>query len=216
MAATQDGIDGKEDTKEDTMENTMEKWSLIVAIVGVVASIVVALVAAAWYAGGLRERVTILEGRGIPQDAIESAREAVRRAGEEAAAGLQDVLGPSAILPVYSHPTNLPEGWVYCGEAETPDFDGRFLVGTRDGGEVGQMIGAVSHTHAVSITSTGETNGEFRFQSESKDYADNIPDGGGVSGQRNWYHDHLVQGDVAGADNLPPAVNVMFLCRSPG
>lgn len=191
----------------------MERRSLIVAIVGVVLSAGVALGSVAFWLGNLQGTVDDLV-RDSTTGAIAEARTAIGDASNEAVARLEDVVAPLAILPVYSVPTSLPPGWVICGRDGTPQLGNRFLLGTTDVAELGASVGSPTHGHQLPDRTRGETGGRFAPERDGNpDYTDNVPDGRGVTGNRNWFHRHLLGGATDPAESLPPSVKVMFLCR---
>ena len=195
----------------------MDNRSLVVAIVSVVLSLVVALVSVAIWLGSLKQKVdTLLEES--TSGAVAAAQESIKNAATEAAEGLDEVLAPGAILPVYSMPTNLPPGWVICGSEDgTPNLRDRFLLGTTDVAEAGNSVGRPTHLHEMGEKTGGETSGRWAPEREDNpNYTDNIPSGHGVSGDRNWYHEHLLRGQTDAAESPPPSVKVIFLCRVGG
>lgn len=98
-----------------------------------------------------------------------------------------------------------PKGWRICGlHDDELDFEGRFLVGTYDPSKVGDETGSETHTHQVTLTSTGEVNGR---SVKAPDGADNN------TGFPNWNHEHRIDGPTLEADHTPRAVKVQFFCK---
>ena len=110
---------------------------------------------------------------------------------------------PKAILAWAGQPDELPAGWVVCGQNETLNLDGRFLIGTNDWSEIGDPIGNDTHRHAVAITSGWEHDG----QRTSREGADNY------TGDPNWNHKHQVHGETQASAHIPPSVKIFFLCK---
>ena len=128
-------------------------------------------------------------------------------------------LPSGTILAMFSWSGTLPHGWVICGkDKETPDLNGRFLFGTTDISNLAKKVGSMPHEKFSNLRTTGEKRGRHqqgRTGTES-DYADNIPDGRGVKGNRNWHHEHDVKLAITSENSenyLPPATQVLFLCK---
>ena len=181
-------------------------------------SVLIAVVTAAYVLGSIDQRVRLLE-REVDTNFQEALDRALRKLDEEGKVQLgrvQAALPPGTILATHVPQTNLPEGWVLCGEDDTPSLNGRFVIGTTYWGRLGEQTGSTEHDHALSVGTTGEKRGEFRRGATGtpEDYCDNIRDGMGVGGVRNWYHEHDVSGSVAAGSHLPPATRVAFVCRT--
>lgn len=144
--------------------------------------VLTAVLGGAYYIYDIEKRVERLEALGIPTMARGTVLPYVGQAGVNAA----------------------PDGWVLCGESDTPDLDGRFLVGTNSFSQIRQEVGSDTHLHEVDIETTGELNGSLVGPPER---ADNH------AGQ-NWDHNHDVRGNTEGASHIPPSVQVMFFCKA--
>ena len=141
-----------------------------------------AVVSGAYYIYDLEKRVERLESLGIPTMPVGTILPYVGPVGVDAA----------------------PDGWVLCGEGDTPNLDGRFLVGTNSFDQVRGQVGSDRHLHEVDIETTGERNG--RLATDPLERADN-------HAGRNWDHKHNVGGDTELASHIPPSVKVMFFCQ---
>lgn len=97
--------------------------------------------------------------------------------------------------------TTFPDGWGLC----SPNLDKFFLVGTTNLDEVGSQIGSPAHSHSVNI----ETDYGIGREVGDPEAADNVPDGG-----INRPHKHKATGTAQEVENLPPAVQVVFLCKA--
>ena len=98
----------------------------------------------------------------------------------------------------------IPPGWVLCGQDNTVNLDGRFLMGTSNWSEIGEPAGTETHQHSVAITSGWEHAG--KYMPSPPEVADNNAGG-------NWNHKHQVQGSTHESGHIPPAVKVFFLCK---
>ena len=112
-------------------------------------------------------------------------------------------LMPSGIImPYIGNHEDIPEGWSICGDEESPNLDGLFLVGTRDLGKIGETTGDKSHEHRILVKSTFEVDGTKKGPEGADNY----------TGPNNWNHKHMVKGTTISAGHIPPAMNVLFLC----
>ena len=153
-----------------------------------VAVILTAVITVAFYIYNLEKRVERLESQRIPSRSI------------------RPILPIGTILP-YVGTVGVdaaPAGWVLCGEGETPNLDGRFLVGTNSFDQVRQQVGSDRHLHGVDIETTGERNGSLVAP---------LPERADNHAGQNWDHKHNVGGDTELASHIPPSVTVMFFCR---
>ena len=123
----------------------------------------------------------------------------------QALAEFNETLGLFAgtILPYAGNAASLPTGWVVCGQDGTPDLGGHFLLGTNDLANVGVFVGSDEHDHSINFQSTEQSSGRFASTTEG---ADNHTG-------RNWQHQHRVVGSTAPTAHIPPAVQVLFLCK---
>lgn len=96
-----------------------------------------------------------------------------------------------------------PDGWVLCGSADTPEMDGRFLIGTNEAGQVGTATGSADHSHGADFKTSLEVDG----RRGGPEGADNY------TGSPNWNHKHQVEGNTQPAKHLPPSVKVLFFCK---
>ncbi len=130
----------------------------------------------------------------------------VEAAVAEAMKPLATSLVPSGTVIAYlGEATASPEGWQICGRGgKFPSFEGRFLLGTHHIDSVGKEAGSPTHDHGVSIRSTGEKDGRRDRHIEG---ADNH------TGSPNWFHRHHVTGRTASTSHIPPAIQVLFLCK---
>ena len=195
----------------------MNKWSLVVAVVGVLLSLILAAVSAAYFVGGLENKVKVLESQST-KEAVNTAIKQIEDKRDEAISMLEASLPGRAVMAVYAPPGNLPKGWVYCGEKETPEIHNRFLLGTTTLSDIPKHGGDLEHSHSMTATITGESRGEHRpgKKGTPDDFADNIHDGVEGTGPRNWYHEHQVDANTHKDNTLPPFIKVLFLCRVPG
>jgi len=171
------------------MENTSRKngigWQLLVPIGSLILSIAIATAGLGFWLGGFNSSLERF------------ADVAVQKA-------MDDLLGPGAIIPRLSlGQSGAPPGWVVCGQDGTPDFRGRFLIGTTDINDAGKPVGTPGPGWQAGTTG-GESGGRLAPERDGNaDFADNITsEDQGVHGDRNWYHEHSL-----------PSVQVIFLCR---
>ena len=115
------------------------------------------------------------------------------------------ILPSGAILPYYRTLESIPQGWAVCGDEqeETPNLDGRFLIGTRDLGLVGRPTGSRTHAHPFAGRSSFEAEGTDKGPEGADNYTD----------KPNWNHKHDISGDTQEVEHIPPSVNVLFLCK---
>ena len=135
--------------------------------------------------------------------------ERVQRA-EQSLDALQEMsasqLAAGTVLSYVGDPAAVPTGWVVCGQNSTPDLSGRFLMGASDVGEIGELIGSSEHEHPINLKTSGEVDGQNKFPPET---ADNWVG-------TNWFHRHKVEGTTDPKSHIPPAVQVLFLCKLEG
>ena len=159
--------------------------------IGTISTLIVAIAAGALYLGKLEERILRLSQLEMDVDKIEKDMSNI------------SPLPTNAILAWVGREEKIPNGWVLCGQKETVNLDGRFLLGTTKWDEIGVLTGNKGHIHKVENLKTGwEVDGE-RSRREG---ADNFTD------KPNWNHKHAVNGSTGEAENIPPAVKVFFLC----
>ncbi len=162
-------------------------WQMIAAVGSLCLSIAIALTGLGFWLGGFTSTFERL--------AVDAVQEA-----------MDGVLGPGTIIPKYALASTAtpPEGWVVCGQREgTPDIGGRFLIGTTDINSSGTRVGEPGPRWRPGTTG-GESVGELAPERDGNaNFADNIGSDQGVSGDRNWYHEHSL-----------PSVQVVFLCRT--
>lgn len=130
--------------------------------------------------------------------------EVVRKAAEDhidTHAARHGQLPPGVALPyIKKGQTAFPDGWGLC----SPSLDKLFLVGTTSLEQVGHQVGSPKHDHSVSVD-TDYGKGEERGTPEA---ADNYPHGG-----INRPHKHHGTGGTNEVDHLPPAMQVVFMCK---
>ena len=115
---------------------------------------------------------------------------------------------PGTILPYLGNLSDVPTGWVLCGQEGTRSFSERFLFGTTDLDLLGSETGADDHGHSIDIITTGEVVGRIQLPNdEHPEYGDN-------HGGTNWFHAHSVQGKTSTEGHIPPAVRTFFLCKT--
>ena len=148
------------------------------------AVVLTAVFTGAYYIYDLEERVEQLESLGIPTMPLGTILPYVGTVGIDAA----------------------PNGWVLCGESDTPNLNGRFLVGTNHFDQVRQQVGSDTHSHEVDIETTGERNGGL---------VDPPPERADNHAGQNWDHKHNVRGNTELDSHIPPSVKVMFFCKVP-
>ena len=130
---------------------------------------------------------------------------------------------PKGAIIAYAGPnTAVPKGWVICGQdGETPELTGRFLVGTSDLQKVGQGVGGVEHVHRVTIHSDPEYR-EYSKPILKRDPDDSLyvltvrkvrPDHTGDPPARDL-HVHFIDGETLSEQHLPPAMQILFLCKT--
>lgn len=162
--------------------------------IGTVITAIIAIATTAFYIGKLDKRVAVLE-----EFATSVNVEAIVAAEVEK----NNPVPPQAILAWVGREEKIPTGWVICGQKDTLDLDGRFLIGTNDWNEVGTLIGSDTHQHPVDIKSGFEVDGT-RHGPEG---ADNW------TGKPNWNHKHRISGRTELVEHIPPSVTVFFLCK---
>ena len=169
--------------------------ALIIAVVG-------GTITGAVYIGQLEGRLSALENtEQVKNIALAEISAMKDRALNELYQALE--LSDGVILPYMGDAEEIPAGWVICGQNDTISLTERFLLGTNDFDKVGQYAGSSGHHHPVNISSSGEVGGR-RGPHEG---ADNF------TGAPNWEHQHRVIGDTASTPHIPPAIQVLFLCR---
>lgn len=108
------------------------------------------------------------------------------------------------ILPWYSRSGSVPVGWAICnGENGTPDLRNRFLMGTGDFAQVGQIGGSPTHTHGVTVgLSAGPSRGsDWNW------------------GRTPWANtpNPVPSGTYAGAadtqPNMPPFLDILYIMK---
>ena len=166
-------------------QRTKNNWQLFASLGSLVLSIIIALTGVGFWLGGFTSSFERL------------ADNAVQKA-------MDDLLGPGTIIPKFAlERVSVPAGWVICSHDGTPDFRGRFLIGTTDINNAGKPVGEPGPEWRPGATG-GESSGKSAPEKEGNaDFADNIGKGQGVEGKRNWYHEHSL-----------PSVQVVFLCRT--
>ena len=120
----------------------------------------------------------------------------------------RDRLPRGTIIAYVGTETSAPEGWEICGREGGegfPNFGGRVLLGTYHLERVGKEAGSETHLHGVNIRSTDERDGHNNTHPEG---ADNW------TGHPNWSHRHHVEGSTSETANIPPAIEVLFLCQT--
>lgn len=164
--------------------SSMPKWQLIASLCSLGLSIVFILTGLAFWLGGFTSSLERLA-----DDAVQEA--------------MDELLGPGTVIPKFAlEQSNVPPGWVVCSQNGTPDFGGRFLIGTTDINNAGQRIGEPGPGWRAGATG-GESLGKLAPEREGNpNFADNVGKSQGVEGDRNWYHEHSL-----------PSVQVVFLCR---
>lgn len=159
-------------------------WQAVASFGSLILSIVVLLISIGIWFGNFNSSLNSLADKAV-QKAMDS------------------LLGPGTIIPKFDlGQSDTPDGWVVCSKENTPDFRGRFLIGTTDISEAGKPIG---NLHQRLSTTGGESFGKLMREKDAKrDYADNISIKVEAleNVQRNWYHEHTL-----------PSVQVVFLCR---
>ncbi|MXW92584.1 MAG: hypothetical protein F4114_16320 [Rhodospirillaceae bacterium] len=167
-------------------QRTKVNWHLFASLCSLVLSIVIALTGVGFWLGGFTSSFERLA-----DNAVEKA--------------MDDLLGPGTIIPKFAlERASVPPGWVVCSQSGTPDLQGRFLIGTTDIKNAGKPVGEPGPGWRAGVTG-GESLGKLAPEKDGNDdFADNIGKGQGVSGDRNWYHEHSL-----------PSVQVVFLCRQP-
>ena len=191
-------------------ENTwLDKRTWIISVVSqlIVIVILTAIGGVAGFAGGyVTDFVNGYVDRVVAERLDDSSAEVGRLI--EARAEALGELPVGTILPYVGNLSNVPAGWVLCGQEGTVNLSGRFLYGTTDSDLVGTETGDDQHGHSIDIRTTGEVDGRLQDATDGHvEYADN---GGG----RNWFHAHAVQGTANTADHIPPAVRTFFLCKT--
>ena len=196
-----------------------------------VMSLIVAAATAGYVVGSLDGRVGRLEtGMVEINDKIKQHEENQNSAFDSMSTKMMDLekitknqlragnLPSGTILAMFSWPGTLPHGWVTCGDKETPNLNGRFLFGTTDKSKLEAEVGSMPHKHFANLKTTGEKRGRHQRgeRGTESDYADNISQGVEKTGVRNWYHEHDVNLAISpenSEDYLPPATQVLFLCK---
>ena len=116
----------------------------------------------------------------------------------------QDRLPKGTVIAYIGTETSAPDGWGICGHGnDFPSLEGRVLLGTHHIDSVGEMAGAATHEHVISIRSTDERNG----------HNNSHPEGGDNWNGTNWSHRHHVEGPTSKTSHIPPAIQVLFLCK---
>ena len=175
--------------------------------IGGLIALLVAVATASVYIGALQGRVSILETAAanlnnqvvaIQQLDLKGTQEQLEEAIKK-----YSPMPSKAILAWAGQPDEMPAGWVVCGQKETLNLDGQFLIGTNDWSEIGHPTGNKTHQHGVAITSGWEHGG----QRTKREGADNF------TGDPNWNHKHQVHGETQDIEHIPPSVKVFFLCK---
>ncbi len=159
-------------------------WQLIASLGSLFLSIVFALTGLGFWLGGFNSSL-----ERIADVAVQEA--------------MDELLGPGTIIPKFAlESANVPAGWVVCSQNDTPDVNGRFLIGTTDISKAGEPIGEPGPGWRAGATG-GESAGRLAPRRDGNaNFADNIGSNQGVTGDRNWYHEHSL-----------PSMQVVFLCR---
>lgn len=131
-------------------------------------------------------------------------------------------LPKGSIVAYIGDNTSPPKGWIICGHrGESPDLNGRFLVGTTDLSKVGTTIGEpdeTHHSHDVHIVS--ETEGTPRDRQPEPVKLKSLLDLPASELNRPLRelsgsgHVHFVDGSTSLSSTTPPAMHVLFLCKT--
>ena len=175
--------------------------------VGTLVALIVAISAGAAYIGRLEGRLDSISPENIQEVAKETV-DMITKSKDQALKELESSppLPSGTVLPYAGTQEIVPAGWVVCGQSSTPNMSGHFLVGTAEFGEVGTLVGSATHVHGVRITTGLEFEGA-KYSSSEAEGADNY------TGDSNWNHKHVAEGDTRGAEHMPPSMKVLFLCK---
>ena len=175
----------------------------LTALIALIIAVIGGVISGVFYIGRLEGRLSALENtEQIKEAALLEVSAMKGQALEELSQALE--LFDGIVVSYMGNAEAIPNGWVICGQDGTTSLVGRFLMGTNDFSKVGGFIGSNGHHHPVNLTSSEEVGGHVTASSEGADNLTSSP---------NWTHQHRVNGSTASTPHIPPAVQVMFLCR---
>ena len=111
---------------------------------------------------------------------------------------------PKGVVLMCASTAPIPHGWSICDTTNgTPDFTGKYPIGTVNKAEIGEAIGRDSHTHSFAGVTDGANMGPMNGADPAFEHEG--------SGRR--LHTHNYAGTTSAAGNYPPSTKIIFIMK---